>query len=444
MNRFVWCLLFCITLFSDSTWAAFGQTQSESEGRIVKVVVLSRHGVRSPTQSSKTLLDWSQSIWPEWPVGRGELTPRGAKLVTALWRYQRESFTAQGLLPDRLCPTPESVFVRADPEQRTRATAKALLEGLAPGCGLTFVTEETLRPDPLFHPVEAGVCALNPSAVRIQPELEALEQSLSPSVRELAQLSGPCAPDFCRKYGLAEGCTVADLPSRLSFHDADHKVGLGGRLGIAASLTEILLLEYAQWPDKLPGFGPQRPVDRTLLERFLPIHSRVLALVDQNPSIATHRGSALLAEMTAALAGVHADPALNAAKLVVFVGHDTNIAAVTGLLGLRWHLSGYGEQEIPPASALVLELREQHGAPTVQVSFFAQSLDTLQSPTGEGVPLRQFMAIPDCLDQRDSEVDTQWCTLNTFQALVSRKVLPACIPATSSLSGLLKEEEEPF
>lgn len=434
MNRLHCCLVLCMTLVSGPAWAAFEQTQPDAAGHLIKVVVLSRHGVRSPTQSSKTLLDWSQSVWPEWPVGRGELTPRGAELVTALWQHQRERFTTQGLFPDRTCPDPESVFVRADPEQRTRATAKALLEGLAPGCGLSFVTEETLQPDPLFHPVEAGVCALNPSAVDLQSEREALERRLENPIRELAELSGPCAPDFCRRHGLAAGCTAADIPSRLSFHDNNHKIDLGGRLGIAASLVEILLLEYAQWPDKLPGFGPRHPVDRRLLERLLPIHSRVFALVNQNPSIAAHRGSALLAEMTAALAGVHPDPALNAAGLVAFVGHDTNIAAVTGLLGLRWHLPGYGEQEIPPASMLVLELWEQNGIPTVRASIFAQSLDTLRSPTGEGEPLRQSVVIPDCIGQTDGKADAQWCTLNDFRALVSRKALPACIPLESPLS----------
>ena len=56
--------------------------------QLVKVVVLSRHGVRSPTQSEETLKGWSTHNWPEWPVHRGELTPRGAALVTTLWKQE--------------------------------------------------------------------------------------------------------------------------------------------------------------------------------------------------------------------------------------------------------------------------------------------------------------------------------------------------------------------
>ena len=62
--------------------------QGGGDAKLLKMVVLSRHGVRSPTQSSETLESWSRKDWPEWPVKRGELTPRGAKLVTAMWEQE--------------------------------------------------------------------------------------------------------------------------------------------------------------------------------------------------------------------------------------------------------------------------------------------------------------------------------------------------------------------
>ena len=62
--------------------------QGGGDAKLLKMVVLSRHGVRSPTQSSETLGSWSRKDWPEWPVKRGELTPRGAKQVNAMWEQQ--------------------------------------------------------------------------------------------------------------------------------------------------------------------------------------------------------------------------------------------------------------------------------------------------------------------------------------------------------------------
>ena len=51
-----------------------------------KVVVVSRHGVRSPTQSVETLASWSPRQWPEWGVEKGYLTPRGYGFVKGTWK----------------------------------------------------------------------------------------------------------------------------------------------------------------------------------------------------------------------------------------------------------------------------------------------------------------------------------------------------------------------
>lgn len=107
--------------------------QGGGDAKLLKMVVLSRHGVRSPTQSSETLESWSRKDWPEWPVKRGELTPRGAKLVTAMWEQEAAFLREAGLLPSKGCPEAGTIAVRADRDQRTRVTGEAVLEGLAPG-----------------------------------------------------------------------------------------------------------------------------------------------------------------------------------------------------------------------------------------------------------------------------------------------------------------------
>ena len=140
--------------------------QGGGDAKLLKMVVLSRHGVRSPTQSSETLESWSRKDWPEWPVKRGELTQRGAKLVTAMWEQEAAFLREAGLLPSKGCPEAGTIAVRADRDQRTRVTGEAVLEGLAPGCGFKPIVNETDHPDPLFHPLEAGYCALDPAVVR--------------------------------------------------------------------------------------------------------------------------------------------------------------------------------------------------------------------------------------------------------------------------------------
>ena len=77
-----------------------GSAAADDDARLLKIVALSRHGVRSPTQELKTLSLWSERLWPHWPVERGHLTPRGARLVSAMWADMRGVLLNYGLLPD--------------------------------------------------------------------------------------------------------------------------------------------------------------------------------------------------------------------------------------------------------------------------------------------------------------------------------------------------------
>ena len=68
---------------------------------------------------------------------RGELTQRGAKLVTAMWEQEAAFLREAGLLPSKGCPEAGTIAVRADRDQRTRVTGEAVLEGLGAGSSLS-------------------------------------------------------------------------------------------------------------------------------------------------------------------------------------------------------------------------------------------------------------------------------------------------------------------
>ena len=126
-----------------------------ADARLVKVVALSRHGVRPPTQSAETLASWSSRQWPDWGIPPGHLSERGAALIRAEWEGMRNALAFNGLLPASGCPEEGSIFIYADNEERTLATARAMLEGLAPGCGMEVSSAPEGR-DPVFHPVKSG------------------------------------------------------------------------------------------------------------------------------------------------------------------------------------------------------------------------------------------------------------------------------------------------
>ena len=85
------CLLSAAVLLSN----AHAETPSDvlqaipHTEELLNVVVVSRHGVRSPTQSAEKLHGWSDKKWPAWPVAPGLLTSRGFYLVKATWKLNR-------------------------------------------------------------------------------------------------------------------------------------------------------------------------------------------------------------------------------------------------------------------------------------------------------------------------------------------------------------------
>lgn len=352
------------------------------DAKLLKVVVLSRHGVRSPTQDANVLNMWSHKPWPKWPVEKGELTERGARLVERMWANLHKRFMKLNLLPADICPNPEVVYIRADVDERTKATGRAMLNGLARNCKLGFAVIPDARVDPLFHPLKAGLYSFNPieGATDVlsmtDGGLSAVQDKLSQKIALLAEIAGPPEAALCARFAMTPDCTLNDLPNAISIAPNGNDIRLVGALNIASSMAEIFLLEYAQWPDQLAGWGQ---VTEKVLQDILPVHSTVFDIVNRAHIVAWAKGSSLLQEMTAALSGTHPDERCNKAKLVIYAGHDTNIANLGALLQIKWQGSGYAENEIPPGSAIALELWEKNGSREVVTKFFSQTPKTLHT-----------------------------------------------------------------
>jgi 4-phytase/acid phosphatase len=119
-----------------------------------KVVVVTRHGVRAAMSSPERLETATARPWPRFSVPAGHLTPNGAELSTLFGGYYRDLYVKQGLLAGADCG---QVYYWANVTQRTIATARALGQGLSPGCAVPVHTVGEGKVDPMFEPVAAGV-----------------------------------------------------------------------------------------------------------------------------------------------------------------------------------------------------------------------------------------------------------------------------------------------
>jgi 4-phytase/acid phosphatase len=103
-------------------------------------------------------------------------------------------------------------------------------------------------------------------------------------------------------------------------------------------------------------------------------------------------------------------------RLLILVGHDTNLANIGGALGLSWLIDGRRD-DTPPGGALVFELwkRRATGDYSVRTFYVAQTLDQMRNATPlsiQGPPERVPVFVPGC-----SQADGA-CKWSAFQQTV--------------------------
>jgi 4-phytase/acid phosphatase len=129
-------------------------------------------------------------------------------------------------------------------------------------------------------------------------------------------------------------------------------------------------------------------VDGKGLTELLALHAFVFDLTQRTRYLAQINASNLASHIVDTLEqGALGQPvpgALGPAgeRLVVLVGHDSNIAALGGLLGLNWWIAGGQENPVLPGGAMLFELWRRPGQPDtyrVRISYMCQTLDQLRS-----------------------------------------------------------------
>jgi len=424
-------------------------TQAPSD-TLVKFVILSRHGVRSPIPSQSELGTWTASQWPAWNCAGapdstkacepGQLTTRGRTLAEQMGTSYYRTYLAE-FLPTNQCPAQNDVFFWADLTERTENTGLALLRGFRPSCEIAkyFLTAATPPPDKIFHPVtSAGPCTLD--AARAEREILAraggslsnLTTSLEAELATAQKALQCCQSRLCdvtrtacrRPPPSPNACTLTDrLPSCLVPHPESGtptQVLLGGALRNASTFAELLLLEYANGlPQSDVGWGR---ITRDQMSQVFRLHTTAFDLEQRTPYIAKRQGSVLLKKILLALQGMTDNmpgTAPPSAKFVAYVGHDTNISNVASMLGLSWQQQGYQKDQTPPAGALIFELHKVlSGLRYVSVFYVAQSLDDMRNVTGIS-PQRTSVPIPGC-------GNGSLCPLDHFAKLIEQALDPDC------------------
>jgi 4-phytase/acid phosphatase len=430
ITRMLILFVCCVAASANCCLAQSNGSQAKQGGAELKfVLILSRHGIRSPTHDASAYDRYSRAAWPQWDVPPGYLTPHGFEDMKLLGAWDRGLLAREGLISETGCADAGRVAIVADSGQRTRQSGLALAEGMFPGCPPAVHALPEGTRNALFHPMRresdpARVSSL--AEARMWATQRNLTRRFHLQIEHLDHILAQCgsvSSPYHRRISLFDA-PYAPRPGR-----APHLGQLRGPLSIAATLSENLLLEYAEdMPLSNVGWGC---VNEDTLRALMVLHTAAFDYEHRNPAEARMSASNLLAHVLTAMEqsvsgrAVPGAPDVPNDRVLFLVGHDTNLAAVAALLHLNWTADGRRD-DTPPGSAVEFDLwRSRSGAYFVRLFFATQTLDEMRNSTAltpAHPPVRVPLAIPGCGTAADGV-----CSWTDFSRLSRHAVDPTAI-----------------
>lgn len=368
-------ILLCGLLASAPALAAPPVPATQKEAVLERVVLLARHGIRSPTKSPQTLQSQTGHVWAEWPVAPGELTEHGKQALAQMVGMVRQHYVMAGLLPVAGCPTPGSVTIWADAkDHRTRESGEVWAEHLAPHCKQQSLSLEAAQEDPIFAGPITPLSAREQNAIthEFNQRLSTIPSTVGGSMNTLQAI---LAPNACSTDKLH--CLSANTAALVWQKNKPH---LEGGIATGGTAAENLLLEYTQGMSvHAEPFGQQNPA--TLIEQVFPLHTQESRLIRRLPTLAAYKGAAMASVVQDMLAGKLSAVlpiATEQTKLLVFSGHDTNLDILATLYGLDWSFTDQPDPTAPDTT-LAFELWRSSNGSYVTVRLFHQGLEALRT-----------------------------------------------------------------
>jgi 4-phytase/acid phosphatase len=340
--------------------------------QLERVILLYRHGVRTPLPGEIQANEVHGKPWPRWLQAPSELTPHGALGAERMGAYDRQRLVHEGLFSAEKCPAASSIWFWANTDQRTIASARALAQGFAPGCPVAIGHLRQGSDDPLFHAVEAGAAASDAgdAAASIQSQTggpDALTATHSADLAVMASVLG------CRSGDTQPVCDSRTWHGSLSTSPDHGHMVLTGPISTTSGTAEVILMAYAEGrPLNDVGWGR---TDAAKLEQLSRLHS-LLFDIYARPSYMAERVASVMSKRI-----ISTLQSNDAPRLSVMVGSDNNIVALASVLGMHFAMPGYGRDDPPIGGALGIELWRHRatGRRYVRVVYQAQSLSQLRS-----------------------------------------------------------------
>ena len=358
-----------------------------------RVVVLSRHNIRSPLSGSGSMLgDITPHEWFNWTSRPSELSLRGAISETMMGQYFRLWLEQEGLIPENWQPEDGEVRFYANAKQRTLATARYFSAGLLPVADIAIESHAAYDTmDPVFEPSlnfvngEYAKDAIEEIASKggkdgLDGILSGLNSAIS-MLMDVADIEQSEAYQSGQYGDLKAGETIITL-------EEGKEPKMSGPIKNATSVADALTFQYYEEADEnIAAFGHDLTTEDWQL-----IHSIVDAYTNTlfcSPLVSVNVAHPLLQE-------IRAEMTAEGRKFTFLCGHDSNVASVLAAMNAEeYMLPDTVEQHTPIGVNLVFERWvAENGEAFWKVSLVYQStqqLRTLDQLTLENPPVKYAM-----------------------------------------------------
>ena len=373
-------VLMAVLIFLLPILATAEQTEQQPAYTLDKVVVLSRHNIRSPLSGAGSLLgDITPHTWFSWTSGASELTLKGAVLETIMGQYFRLWLESTGLIPENWQPDENAVRFYANAKQRTQATARYFSAGLLPVCvvpiemhGPYDSMDETFTPKLHFVSDAYTAAALEEiAAMSGENSIAGYSEQLKDAIALVMDVADMEKSEsyLSGKYGdLLRDETVISL-------ELDKEPGMTGPIRTATSVADALKLQYYEEADELKAaFGHE--LTREDWFSICGIVETYGQMLFAAPLISVNVAHPLLQELKNELEQEE--------RIFSFLcGHDANIVSVLAALGAEdYELPETLETQTPIGGKLTFErYLDVNGAAWYAVNMIYQSTEQLRNCT---------------------------------------------------------------
>ncbi len=355
-----------------------GSESFRNDYTLDKVVVLSRHNIRSPlSDGSSVLSQVTPHQWFNWTSKPSELSLRGGVLETIMGQYFRKWLESEDFIPENYIPKDGEVRFYSNSMQRTIATAQYFSSGMLPVANVKI--EHLYAPsrmDDVFNPqtVTLSDDFINKAMKDVNSmygysSLSELCETLRPSYDVLERVL-----DFEKSaYAQANNFPHFKTDDTEVFFKERSEPGMRGSLRIATSASDALILQYyEETDDKKAAFGHDISLEDW--EKISLIKDVFVDVLYTPPVVAKELSRPLLLLISEELE-------VENRKFSFLCGHESNIASVLSALDVKeYSLPDAIEKKIPIGSKLVFEVwKDKNGAEFVALNLVYQTIEQLRS-----------------------------------------------------------------